>query len=102
MDIMYKHPIAVFFLLLYSILCINSIRMEIRLIKLMKLHPDVGGIALGGEWGGAGIFLFAAIFSLISCGCAMGNPKQTKFYLGLIVIIIVEAIIVLGFDKFLH
>jgi len=52
----------------------------------------MSGIQAGGEWGGVFLFLVGGIFFLVSCCYAISSKTETKFYLWLIAIIIVETI----------
>ncbi len=96
MQIFWRHPVAIIFLVFYTLLCINTIRINLLIDERLKTHPGMSGIAAGGEWGGVFAFLVGGIFFLVSCSYAIGSKTETKFYLWLILIIIVETITVLN------
>ena len=92
-----KHPVAIIFLILYTLSCVHVVNLEFQLLERIKENPGISGIEAGGEGVGfTGFFLLiiGGIFFIICCGYAIAKPKETWFYLSLIVIIIVETIAV--------
>ncbi len=99
MQIFWRHPIAIISLLLYTLLCIGFLRMVLQVDERIKMNPGKSGIALGGEGVGFGAVTLVEvgfIFGLILAGYAIGSKTETRFYLWLIFIIIVETITVLN------
>ena len=80
----------------YTLLCINTVRISLLVEERMKANPGMSGIEAGGEWGGLGLY-FVGFTSFMVLGCyAIGNKTETKFYLWVIFIIIVETIAALN------
>lgn len=92
MQIFWRHPVAIIFLMFYTLLCINTVRIDLLIEERLKTHPGMSGIEAGGEWGGVLEFLVGGAFFLVSCCYAIGSKTETKFYLWLILVIIVETI----------
>lgn len=97
LEIFRKHSVALIFLLFYNLLCLQTLRDNKLVEDRLASNPGISGITAGGEWGGVLLLMAATIFSLFSCCWAIGSKTETKFYLGLILIIIAEAIAVLQF-----
>ena len=91
-----KHITALIFLVIYTLLCIKTAYNQLLVQERMKMHPGMSGIAAGGEWGGVPLLLVGSIFFLISCVYAIGKKEETKFYLFLISIIVIETIITIN------
>jgi len=92
MQVLKKHPIAIIFLIVHTLVCVQTLRVSMVVHERMEANPDMSGIQAGGEWGGVLLVFEASIFSLVSCGYAIGSRTETKFYLWLVFIIIVETI----------
>jgi len=61
----------------------------------IKMNPGVTGIALGGEGvslGGFFLFFIGVMFTIIMCGFAIARKTQTKFFLWLCLVIVVETV----------
>lgn len=102
LQLLKKHWIALIMLVFYTLLCIRLVVLGHQLSARLKAHPEMSGLAAGGELlGHASVFLFfvGGIFFLTTCGYAIGKPKDTKFYSWLIVIIVVETIITLNIHQ---
>lgn len=101
MHIFWRHPVAIIFLIFYTMLCVGFARMVLQFHERMKLNPGMSGIALGGEGVGYGAFflvIIGFIFGMVVGGFAIGSKTGTKFYLWLILIIIVETITAVNID----
>jgi len=99
MQVLKKHPIAVIFWVLYTLNCLNILRINHQFKDYLDKHPGISGIEAGGEglaWAAIGLCIFGTIFSLISGAYAIGSKTETRFYLWLILIIIVETITTLN------
>jgi hypothetical protein len=99
MHIFWKHPVATISLSLYTLLCIGFLRMVLQVDDRIKMNPGMSGGQAGGEGVGFGavtLVEIAFIFGLIMAGYAIGSKTETRFYLWLIFIIIVETITVLN------
>jgi hypothetical protein len=96
MHIFWKHPIAIVFLVFYTLLCINTVLVSQLVEARLKAHPDMSGIEAGGEWGGLFLLFMGSVFFLVSCCYAIGSKTETKFYLWLIGLIIIENIAALN------
>ena len=92
-----KHPVAISFLILYTLLCIRAISTGFEMAKRMEENSAMSGIQAGGEGLGlTNVFLveIGSVFFLLCGGYAIAKPKETRFYLVAIAIVIVEAIAV--------
>jgi hypothetical protein len=96
MHIFWKHPVAILFLMFYTLLCIAQVRTDMLIVKRLKAHPGMSGIQAGGEWDGVFLLLVGGVFFFVSCCYAIGSKTETKFYLWLIFIVIVETITALN------
>jgi len=97
-QLIWKHPVAIIFYLLYTSICIRLIYLVVQFHERLKLQPGIGGVAAGGEGVqqvAIGLVLFAIIFGVVSSCYAIGSKKETRFYLWLIAILIVQTIVVL-------
>ena len=75
------------------------LRMVLEFDKRIKMNPGISGIELGGEGVGFGAVMLVEIgfiFGVITAGYAIGSNTETKFYLWLTLVIIVETIAVLN------
>jgi ABC-type multidrug transport system permease subunit len=96
-SILRKHPIAVVFYLLYSWLCYSLISAKFKFEETIKQHPDISHNVAGGETIGQISVLLSMvtiIFFVISGCCAIGSKTQTKFYLWLCLVVIVQTFVV--------
>ncbi len=92
-----KHPLAIIFWLLYTLLCIHLLILSLHFDDQDKTNSGLSRIALGGE--GAmlsDIFLVivGGIFFVVNCGYAIDSRKERKFYLCLMLFILVETVAV--------
>jgi len=86
MQIFWRHPVAIIFLLFYTLLCIGTWRMG------QQVHER--GDGLGQAYMGLGFI--GTIAFLVNCSYAIASKTKadTKFYLWMILIIIVETVAV--------
>ncbi len=94
-----KHWMAFIMLLFYTLLCIRLIVLGHQLSERLKGHPEINGFEAGGEALGSVsllLFVIGGIFFLVTCGYAIGKPTETRFYLWVIAIIVVETITALN------
>ena len=93
-----KHPVALALYCFYTAMCCRMTALDWEFHAYMKQHPGVSGIAAGGEmaaWRCIGNFFIGALFFLI-CGClAIAYKKETKFYLLLALIAVLQPIVFL-------
>lgn len=96
-----NHLVAIIVFLLYSILCINTLRIGMEFRERFKNRlPGESGMTLGGEgvmWADVFLFLIGCAFVLVSCGYAIFSRQEPKFYVWLILIIILETVITFYF-----
>jgi hypothetical protein len=91
-----KHPISILFLCAYTILCARAVNLSLQLEERMKLHPEISGIAAGGEAAQSVyilLIIIGVVFFFIGSGYAIAKPAETKFHLWTILIVITEAVI---------
>lgn len=91
-----KHPISIVFLLIYTLLCFRAVNLHLQMMERIKQHPDIGGIAAGGEvvqYAYIFLIITGVVFFFISSGYAIAKPAESKFYLCAIFIMIAETII---------
>ncbi|TWI97070.1 hypothetical protein JN11_03530 [Mucilaginibacter frigoritolerans] len=96
-SILWKHPIAVVLYLLYSLLCYRLVSLNFKVEETIKQHPGISSNAAGGEVLGQVSVLLAMvtiIFFVVSGCCAIGSKTQTKFYLWLCLVVIVQTFVV--------
>jgi hypothetical protein len=92
-SILWKHPIVVLFYVLYSWLCYGLINSEFKLKTIIKQHTGISSNAAGGEVVGQMSILLAMvtiIFFVVSGCCAIGSKTETKFYLWLCLVLVVQ------------
>ncbi|MDB5150852.1 MAG: hypothetical protein JWQ57_4872 [Mucilaginibacter sp.] len=90
-----KHPIAITFLILYTLFCIRAVNLSFQMEERIKRDPGISGIAAGGEAVQHVYILLiitGGIFFFISSGYAIAKQTETKFYLCAIFIMIAETI----------
>ena len=96
-SILWRHPVAVVFYLLYSWLCYGLISSKFKFEQTIKQHPELSHNVAGGEViGQTGVLLtmFTIIFFVIIGCCAIGSKTETKFYLWLCLVVIVQTFVV--------
>ncbi|WP_295719988.1 hypothetical protein [Mucilaginibacter sp.] len=95
LQLLRRHPIAIIMLVLYTSLCVYVIAIVCHFLTQLKEHPEISGISAGEGifYLEAFLFVVGGTFFLVSCGYAIGKPKETKFYLWLVFIIVTEGII---------
>ena len=99
MHIFWKHPVAIIFLIFYTLLCVGFLRMVQQFHERIKMNPGMSGIQAGGEgvgYGSVTLVEIVFIFGLIMAGYAIGSKTETRFYLWVIAIITVETIVALN------
>jgi len=94
MDIVKKHPVAITFYILYTMLCIRLLIITKQFHQRIIDNPGRGGICFGGEEVALAIvFLFGAIFFFINLIYACVKINETYFYLWLMLVIVVQPIV---------
>jgi hypothetical protein len=93
-----KHPIVLAFHLIITSYCVWVTVNTWHFHDYIRQHPGISGVAEGGEgisFQSIGMFFVAGIFFLI-CGClAIAYRAETKFYLWLALIAILQPIVFL-------
>ncbi|WP_147321963.1 hypothetical protein [Mucilaginibacter conchicola] len=91
-----QHPIPAFCYLFYLFICYGAINNSAYLSRQMKLHPDRGGIANGGEAAAltGGLTYFAGFILLLVC-IIRGSSKNgdSNFYLWFALAIIIPMVV---------
>jgi hypothetical protein len=90
-----KHPVAIIFLMFYTLLCINLLRLQLQLNELFKVEAtvestaarDLGMHVLGNE---GMLIMILSVFFFVNGGYAIANKTETRFYLWLLLIILIE------------
>ncbi|MBL4678456.1 MAG: hypothetical protein JKY70_19980 [Mucilaginibacter sp.] len=74
-----QHPIPAFCYLFYLFICYGAINNSVYLSRQIKLHPDRGGIANGGEAAAltGGLAYFAGFILLLVCIIRGSSKKAT-------------------------
>lgn len=93
LQIFKKHPIAISFFVLYNLLYSNWVSAIFELQKQTKLPKSQNNSLSLGEFVGLGgffLFIIGCLFFLITCGFAIGNKPERKFYVWLSLIIAME------------
>jgi hypothetical protein len=88
-----KHFVAIIFLALYTLLGIRILEIGLQFKETLKTHPGMSGIVAGGEGVEYCYILFlivGCVFVLVMCGFAIAKKAETKFYLWLMLTIVVE------------
>ena len=101
LNLLKKHPVAITFLILYTLFCIHAVNLEFQLQERIKENPGISGIEAGGEGVGFTDFflmIFGGIFFMICSGYAIAKPKEPWFYLLIIFIIIIETVTVFNIN----
>jgi hypothetical protein len=83
-----KHPVLIIFYLVYFLLFISSVKDELDYERIVKQNGGRWPYGVR-EWDGVLLVLVGFIFIFISCINAIAYSKQTKFYLWLILFIII-------------
>jgi hypothetical protein len=96
-SVLWRHPIAVVFYFLYSWLCYGLISSKFKFEETIKQHPDISHNVAGGEAIGqtSGLLAIVTIIFFVISGCyAIGNKTETRFYLWLCLVIVVQTFVV--------
>ena len=94
-----RHPVIITFYLIITFYCVRVTLNIWRFYDYMRQQPNIGGHAAGAGtaiWAeDIGMFLFGGIFFLV-CGClAIAYKAETRFYLWLGLIAILQPIVFL-------
>ncbi len=89
-----KHPIALIFLVVYSLLCIRILYVTKSFSNSVHQYPDGRHLALGEgiAYGDMFLVLIGVIAFLIIAGHAITIKRSSKFYLCIMSIIVIETI----------
>jgi hypothetical protein len=95
MPIFWKHPIAIIFLMFYTLLCVNLVRLKLQLNELVKVEAAVKSSEIktvgSHVTGNAGMLIMIfSVFFFVNGGYAIASKTKTKFYLWLLLIILIE------------
>jgi hypothetical protein len=89
-----KYPVSLFCYVLYTLLCYRTLVVGLEFHERMLKNPKKSGIALGGEEVAyldiflvlvAGVFLFILLINVIV-------KKETRLYLWLMLVIVVQTV----------
>jgi len=93
-----KHPVAIIFYLVYTLLSGRVLQIHLQFHETLKhLKPGESGLAAGGEavgWVDISFVMITGIFLLVLFANAIGRKTETKFYLWVSAIVIIQTIII--------
>jgi len=94
MQIFWRHPVAIIFLMIYTLLCIRLLNVEFQVRELIKMDREARGVGAEATGDSGLLILMFGISFFVNGGYAIANKVETKFYLWLIFITIIELIAV--------